>query len=172
MLRTRTLASFAAALALVACEVTPVTGPDVEPSFARAGNAPVHFAAGGGTVLTDFGRSTYAFHASMDADGVVKGQVEIHFSSADLDIHGDVTCMSVAGNQAWLGAVITRSAWIDSPWSVGRSMIWTVIDNGEGRNAEADRISSYFAVASADQCLSQFGTEFIRDWTNGNAQVR
>lgn len=137
----------------------------------RGGNAPTHQASGGGTVVTELGRSTYAFHASSSADGSVKGSAELHFSSSPITVHATVSCLSVAGNQAWMGAVVTRSPLETGAFSEGGQILWTVIDNGEGNNANPDRVSSFFGTASAQNCQQQFNLA-TRDWTNGNAQVR
>ena len=42
-------------------------------------------------------------------------------------------------------------------------------DNGEGANADPDRVTGYYVVP-ADVCLSQFDV-LERDWTNGNVQI-
>ena len=46
-----------------------------------------------------------------------------------------------------------------------------IVDNGEGRNADPDLTSSFFGGPQADFCNEQFGAD-LREWTNGNVQVR
>lgn len=135
----------------------------------KSDNAPAHLVSGGGTVDVTLGRSTYAFHASMNGAGAVSGSFELHFTSVDANVHGTITCLVVDGNTAWLGGVTTRSS-DESLVPVGREFDWVAQDNGEGANAAADRISG-FRVGSAARCLLM--QDFLaRDWTNGNVLVR
>jgi hypothetical protein len=175
MLRTRSIVTLALTLAFVGCEADTMVQPDmdVEASFAKGGNAPVHQVSGGGTVDVPAGRSTYAFHASMDGNGAVKGRAQIHFSSAPLKIGADVTCLVVDGNRAWLGAVITNSdAEEGSFWVEGAAFWWSAQDNGEGANADSDLVSAYRGTfQGAEVCLEKREV-FEREWTNGNVQIR
>jgi hypothetical protein len=55
-------------------------------------------------------------------------------------VEGPVTCISTAGNQAWIGGTVAR---IDSPDPedqalVGVDMWWRSIDNGQGAGAAPD----------------------------------
>ncbi len=45
----------------------------------------------GGTVVVPEGRSTYAFHASNSGTDEVKGRFDLHVSSVDANVHGNVT---------------------------------------------------------------------------------
>ncbi len=78
---------------------------------------------------------TFSFSAVKRADGTVTGEWQRFARAAGAKAHGDVTCFTVAGNQAWLGGVVERTTTI--PGEVG----WTVIDNGEGANSAPDQIS-------------------------------
>ena len=48
---------------------------------------------------------------------------------------GEITCLVVQGNHAWIGAVVTRA---DDPAYVGLDAWWQVQDNGSGANAAPD----------------------------------
>ena len=51
---------------------------------------------------------------------------------------GDVTCLSVAGNQATVGIRIVKSS---DPALVGQGELWSIVDNGPPGNA--DRIAGF-----------------------------
>lgn len=130
---------------------------------------PKTIVSGGGTVETASGRSTYAFHALVDGSGSTDGQFEIHFSSVPWELHGSVTCAVVVGGQARLGAVIERSDATNPNWQEGGEFIWFASDGGEGANAAPDQVSSFFRHDSSDCTAPTFN---VKDWTNGNVQIR
>lgn len=158
------------AISFAGCESSTIVEPDMDPSFARSGSAPVQSVSGGGTVDVTAGRSTYAFHASINGAGAVKGKFELHFSSSPTQVHGDVTCLVIDGNQAWLGGVITRSN-DEGAFGVGGEIVWSAEDNGEGKNADPDRVSAFFGGLDADVCLTKFAVG-TNEWSNGNVQIR
>lgn len=160
---------FVVPVAFMGCQSDTFVEPQVSPSFSTVGQIPVHIVSGGGTVEVPSGRSTYAFHASVKADGAIDGQVEIHFSSVPVEVHGIVTCLSVVGNNAWLGAVITRSDAAFPGLAVGREIVWRVQDNGKGADAGTDRVRG-FALRAADSCNNR-PLFTLREWTNGNVQI-
>ena len=170
MLRAKSLLTLVFAFSFAGCESGTFVEPNMDPSFAKSGNAPVQRISGGGTVDVTAGRSTYTFHASINGAGDVKGKFELHFSSSPVDVHGDVTCLVIDGNQAWLGGVITRSN-TEGAFGVGGEIVWRAEDNGEGKNADPDRVTSFFGGFNADFCLTKFGSA-ITDWSNGNVQIR
>ena len=95
----------------------------------------VHKASGGGTVDWPLARVTYGFNAQIDADGVVKGEAEFQHRDADVRNHVEINCLTVVGNDAWLGGVIRSS---NIPELVGVQILWRVQDNGEGASATPD----------------------------------
>ena len=162
------------AAASVACEpAVNAVGPDVDAQFARSGNAPAHHVSGGGqvdytgTVADGAAKETYGFTASVNGNGEVKGQFESHWGS-EFMFHMDITCLTVVDNKAWLGGVTTRSNNEDFP--VGQEWVFSVVDNGEGANAEPDQLSYFYAI-SADGCSQQYNI-YLFDWTSGNVQVK
>jgi hypothetical protein len=150
-----------------------ITGPGLEP-YDRvdddyAPSTSRYIASGGGTVDVTAGRSTYAFHANVDASGVATGQFEIHFSSVPWTIHGEVTCLVVEGNEARFGGVVTRSNASGPAYQPGQEIIWFAADGGEGPDASPDQVSSFFNHPAAD-CTAP--TWNVKDWTNGNVQIQ
>jgi hypothetical protein len=87
-----------------------------------SGNA--HFTTAGGELRT------MSFHALQTADGRVGGEWQRYNRSMDAMAHGKVTCMTIDGNQAWLGGHSTRTT--TTPGDVG----WRVLDDGTGAGAE------------------------------------
>ena len=134
---------------------------------------PVMKATGGGTVEWPNGLVTYGFNAQADADGIAKGQFQIHHRDVGdgFSTHGYVNCLNVIGNVAWIGGIVTKSDYeLIAP--VDGTMLIMVVDNGEGFADPPDEISSAsYDIFEADACLRQpagIGLEF----TNGNIQVK
>ena len=64
------------------------------------------------------------------------------FRAAGFSVEGPVTCLSIRGNEAWIGGTVAR---IESPDAedqslVGVDMWWRVQDNGQGAGDAPDRI--------------------------------
>jgi len=81
----------------------------------------------------------------------------------------DITCLSVVGNEAWLGGVTTRSNNEFLP--VGTEWVWHVVDNGQGKNAAPDQLSFFSRFAGAENCGAHLDLGLF-DWTEGNVQVK
>ena len=82
----------------------------------------------------------FSFDSKRNADGTTTGSYFYNFQAAGFSVEGPVTCISTAGNQAWIGGTVAR---IDSPDPadqelVGADMWWRSIDNGQGANAAPD----------------------------------
>lgn len=77
----------------------------------------------------------------MGDDGDVKGTFELHARQQDPNrrVHGEVICVTLIGNQAWLGGRMTQSDHPAAP--PGTFSLWRVVDNGEGTGAPPDQIS-------------------------------
>jgi hypothetical protein len=56
---------------------------------------------------------------------------------------GEVTCMSVSGNQATIGIEIVKSS---DPALIGKGELWSVVDNGSP--GDSDRIAGYPITAA------------------------
>jgi hypothetical protein len=126
----------------------------------------VNTATGGGTVDWPADRVTYGFNAQVDADGIVKGQMNVqHRDVGYTSIHGDVTCLYVDGADAWLGGVVTKS---DNPGVLpGAEFIFQVQDGGK---LAPDMVSSINYFATAADCATA-GPMGLIEWTNGQVKV-
>ncbi|MBC7933380.1 MAG: hypothetical protein H7Z38_22690 [Rubrivivax sp.] len=110
-------------------------------------------ATGGGTfVLGDNVKRHFNFNAITHTNGSVTGHISLsdptgfpnqdvdgtgepglEGSSSGFDVKADVDCVDVNGNRAALSGIITDA----TPSSyIGRRMILTVVDNGEGKKAD------------------------------------
>jgi hypothetical protein len=162
------------ALCAAACMTEP--GDDLGTSADELGRAPVHAVTAGGQVhyphlggVPDGYSEKYAISARQAADGTVDGQVEIEWDPPfDFKAHGEVTCLNVQGQGAWLGVVLTHS---DSPqFAAGTELVFFVQDNGAGNDSE-DAIS-FTADGPADRCSEISGEAGdLFAWT-GNVTVR
>jgi len=130
---------------------------------------PVHWASGGGTVEYAGALNTHAFTAQIDSDGSVKGQAEFQLRYIDTTIHVEVNCLTVVGNEAWVGGTITRSS-NPAQVGVGLPVLFRVQDNGEGDGHPPD-LTSQLVWGAGPSCSTTppFG---LIEWTNGNVQVR
>lgn len=122
---------------------------------------------------------TYSLIAASAGEfPLAKGEFEGHalrFTGETVNIHAEVTCMAIVGNQAWIGLRITRAT-IDEqevPGAAGTPMTFRVQDNGEGASA-ADAASLWF-LGFADEiafCNTRPTTNPLRTSTTGNVQVK
>lgn len=131
--------------------------------------APVHWASGGGTVEYAGAFNTHAFTAQVDADGTARGQAEFQLRYIDTTIHAEVDCLTVVGNDAWIGGTITRSS---NPAVVGLGLhiLFRVRDNGEGAAHPPDMTSQLvWGVVPSCNTMPPLG---LIEWSNGNVHVR
>jgi len=119
--------------------------------------------------LQDFG-----FTARIKSDGGADGwftyrDVE---DGAAFSADGPVTCLTVIGDDAWIGGVIRLS---NDPTLVGLGAWWHVTDNGEGSGAAAD-ITTFLGIGSLAQtqafCDNHPAYRFPFAIDGGNIQVR
>ena len=84
------------------------------------------------------------------------GQVKSSF----LDFNMQTECLTVVGNEAIYGGVITQVNYVDPAWILefcdcihpGVHFVLKVIDNGEGQNAPPDMTATYFMVGDHPLC--------------------
>lgn len=124
-------------LSLVACQQPTEVPTELEPSFMVGSLAQ---AASGSWTIPDpdahaIGRRTFAFTARRYADGTVTGVWERVNQSLDIRANGIVTCMTIIGNQVWVGTLTKTGP------QAGTEGWFTAIDNGEGAAAAPDRVS-------------------------------
>jgi len=137
----RTVRAFFVTVALVMVFLVPA-------AFAQSANGGFH-------VVTPEGNRNVEFNAKMGLNGSASGEVKFSgpLSVPDQDVDGDgtgdqaannaqlslrvdVNCMKVVGNRAVLSGQVKESS-VSS--YVGRQMLLTVEDGGEGNNAAPDR---------------------------------
>ena len=160
------LATCAAAL-VIASVVQGASGPS---SATGGSQLTVHNVFG----LQTLELQTFGFNAKMNADGSADGW----YTYRELDdgvpftADGPVTCMTVIGNDAWIGATILHS---NDPSVVGLGSWWHVTDNGEGANAPPD-ITTFLGIGTAEQtqafCDQHPAYKHPFPIDSGNIQVR
>ena len=174
----RTALSALALTALLACEPVlepEATAADPSPVFAvgRVGQS----VTGSGSFLFGAFNRTFSFTARIHADGSVAGQwqrVTHNGLPGQSRSHGEITCLNIVGNQAWLGGFKTLSTTgnVDPP---NNGVIWRVIDNGQGRRAPPDQMSGQ-GVGRSPEAVASYCTDTpggnVFDLTAGNIQVR
>jgi hypothetical protein len=73
------------------------------------------------------------------SDGTVQGSGVLTYTANGLKIHFDIDCLQTTGNTAQMSGVITMDN--DFPERVGWLIRFKVEDNGEGNNANPDRMT-------------------------------
>ncbi|MDT7539361.1 MAG: hypothetical protein QOI82_2946 [Actinomycetota bacterium] len=90
---------------------------------------------------------------------------------ASLHASGDVTCLVVRGNHAWIGGVVVRA---DDPSYVGSDAWWQVQDNGAGADHPAD-MTTFVGFGEAgraqDYCNRAPTSRFPFDVQSGQVTV-
>jgi hypothetical protein len=85
---------------------------------------------------------------------------------------GAITCLTVIGNDAWIGGVIGSS---NDPTYVGSGAWWHVTDNGEGSNSPAD-ITTFMGAGTLAEtaafCETHPAYKHPFPIDGGNIQVR
>ena len=117
-----------------------------------------------------------SFNAITHQDGTVSGEFEEHVESSTGDFvrrtHGIITCLTVSGNVARFGGVITESSGNAAP--PGTEIFATVVDNGEGAN-DPDDLASPGGSGNPGVALRHCTAGLFRPLfpiTAGNVQVR
>jgi hypothetical protein len=146
---------------------------------ARAGNSVVSghveldTTEGGGT-------QSYSFTAVRHKNGSVRGEFQLFDTLNDstrVVIHGDVECFTIGedGKTAWLGGVVERGT-LDSTNFAGAEAYWTVLDNGQGENADPDEATEIFygfeGILAQDHCDGGMGTFVGTPIIAGNVKVK
>ena len=176
MRATRLLATFCAAL-LIGCE--SASGPELTAPGPSSGMGPVVKSVSGSASNTR-GTSwrTFSFIAWEYEDGTVQGEFWWHYADSPNKGAGTVTCITIEGNQAWIGGIITDHA--RYPEYVDLEGGFRVVDNGAGAGAEADLISYFVPVPYPDipdvpdaQTYCNDRTEFpdLHEVESGDIQV-
>jgi hypothetical protein len=173
---------------LMACNDPSAISGTTTASAPRAPNAAVGgvelAVTGSGHVLRDLGAgaelTTFSYNAIRRADDATTGQFQFNFRALNLVVHGTVTCVTSAGNVAWIGGVIDRLHSDDAADQalVGTDIWWRVTDRGEGSDDSADLTTSLlFTIAgnpttAASWCADRPTRGVERPILSGNIQVR
>ena len=176
-MRTTTLLTWSLAVALLGCE--PVAEPDVtvpDPSF---DTGPFTTSASGTAItpapdwLQEPGYfRTFSFAARGYADGTAEGHFQYHIHDLNSWGHGDVICMTIKDNTAWVGGIYTQHS---NPDAIGTERIFAVIDNGEAANADPDQITYIYPTQNAKAFCDNadpIGDDFWVDVEKGEILVR
>ena len=176
------------ALAMAGCgDADPPVGPEAATGAALqssrshrvvaqvSGRADHSRTVGDVTALTLF-----RFHMKQKADGRTSGRYYYNFQAAGFAVRGPVTCVTVNGNQAWIGGTVES---VDSPDPdrqslVGLDMWWRSVDNGQGHSAVPDSTTGLgFAFAGGtitaeSWCNDQPALLVMREVEGGNIKIR
>lgn len=173
----RTLLPLVLIVVLVGCDSFNTT----ETSEARRW---VHNVSGGGADFypgeTDDISFRITFHTRSDANGNVVGDVHWTFPDGRLASRGDVYCLDVRDNRAYM-AYRVEAGEFGGYGVPGNTVALGFEDNGEGSGAPADRQSFiYFGPGFDIDCVGfgdfvesgSPGSGFPVEWVRGNVQVR
>jgi hypothetical protein len=91
----------------------------------------------------------FGFNAKIKQDGSADGWYTYREVDDGVPISADgpVTCLTVIGNDAWIGGLVRASS---DPTIVGMGSWWHVTDNGEGANSPPD-ITTFLGVGTLGQ---------------------
>jgi hypothetical protein len=110
-------------------------------SLSKGKGPVVESVTGSGSFTTGAWR-TFSFTARKYADGSVDGEWErINRGSGNAKenkSHGKVGCLTIVGNEAWIGMVATSGAYSDPGFNEGGVRL---IDNGQGASSPPDKMS-------------------------------
>ena len=124
--------------------------------------------------------TVFAFHGWRERDGETHGFYYYDFRAAGFSVSGPITCISIAGNQAWVGGTVAR---IDSPDPadqelVGVEMWWRSIDLRSGFHGPADSTTGLgFAfpgstITAESWCNDQPAVLIMRQTEKGNLLIK
>lgn len=105
-------------------------------------SADLQSASGSGHYHTQDGLwRTFSFNGTKKPNGTVTGRFHFRIHGAQgagSRIWGDVTCLTIEGNRAWLGGYVTKAGNLNH---IGRAHGFSVVDNGQGQGAAADQVT-------------------------------
>lgn len=120
---------------------------------------PTHHVNGHFHPILDPNEVDFTF-SGVQNNGGIHGNAQV--KSWFLDFNISTECMTVVGNEAIYGGVITQVNYVDPDWAavwcdeicieVGVHFVIKVVDNGEGQNAPPDRSALYFAIGPVPLC--------------------
>lgn len=166
------LTALLAAATLAGCQpATDAVAPTEPAAFAAAARTSTVVSGSGQFTYLDEWR-TFTMHAQTGAGGAVKGNYQVNNRAQDRRSRGDVICVGVFGNRAWVGMEVTSST---DPALVGQFGVVEAEDNGEG-GATPDRMSLitfYSRPIIENFCRGAYpGFLALSPLEGGNLQVR
>lgn len=153
----------------------PLAGLSVGETNSGAGQSASGSGHFGGFGPRPFGWRVFAFNASDGPDGTLQGRFEIE-ATRNFALQGDVVCISVVDNVAWVGGILRHINAPDLEFVIGWAGFFRVVDNGEGGRSPVDHVT--FVDIDPDPSAA---TAYCRDrpvWQPlnsieaGNIQVR
>lgn len=157
-MRKLTVPLLAVALLLIGCD-----GPTTMPTALKASTLSLSVGAGNGVqhrvsvgshdILAPGQDANFSLIAIQHRDGSVSGQWEDKFgpgNGVEGGYHIAVDCVSVLGNRAWVGGVVTKAL---NEALIGTRALTEVEDNGTSANDPPDKISySYAGLPATSVC--------------------
>lgn len=175
------LSSVVAATTAILISCSDSTGPTTPELSAGSGltaavglNPVTESATGSGQHHTTTGLwRTFSFNGTKKADGTVGGRFHFRVHDAQGEgsrIWGEITCLTVEGNQAWLAGYVTKAG---NPANVGRPHGFRVVDNGQGANAPPDLVTRTWSgnYPTEDYCRDKPDFQPLNVVEAGNIQI-
>jgi hypothetical protein len=157
----RLLSAWLASAALAAVVLPALL---LAPTAARAGHSPGQgpphdFAQGTGKFASGTLKAQFHVNAQSGPAGQnPRGHVFVRRASGgvvNLNFSGRVTCLTVTGNRAVVGAVVERTK---TPLvAVGNGVLLEFVDNGKGANAPPDASDGFLIPAAPAACPAVLG---------------
>lgn len=120
----------------------------------------------------------YSLVAFKFADGTARGKlIDRYAGGGGLGLKGDIDCVHVVGNTAWLSGVITQGQTLDADGNpvdiTGYYVRTRVQDNGDNTDpANPDRVAfTQFRNSAPFPCANMFGSAFW-DMPGGQVNIR
>jgi hypothetical protein len=164
------------AVVLAACggAAPPATAAKTTAASTALGSPVVQSATGAGHFTVSGELRTFSFTALQHADGTVDGQYELFSRVSGTRLHGNVTCLVIVGNHAWVGGIQDHGS-DDTANPPGGENGFQTVDNGEGANDPPDQLSLMFidgptGFAQA-YCDAQADAPPLNDIEGGNIQI-
>jgi hypothetical protein len=124
--------------------------------------------------------TTFAFNAVRRADGTTTGQWRYDFRAAGFSMQGNLTCLSIAGAEAWVGGTVQKVTSTDPAIQalLGVDMWWRSRDNGQGASSPPDSTTGLgfkfptTVITAESWCRDQPELLVLREVEVGTIQVR
>jgi len=110
-------------------------------------------ASGHANLTINGGLQTYSFNAIQYPNGRVSGHLTFDSRGKDVILQGDIDCLDINGNEAFIGGIITHVTPNSDPSFfslVGQPFALRVANNGRGR---FDLVSDVFAPLDCSSAL-------------------